>query len=126
MSDKLEKKDYVTKDFRKSIKKREKEFPTGLKLEGLNLSIAHTDADFSKTQKIVVIKPKKPIPFKNIENLKPIEVDLVLALILNDSNKHLEVLQKVSQLLQDKMFINAIKDVTTQHELSSLMQQYFN
>lgn len=126
MADELEKKDYVTEGFREAIKKREQEFPTGLKLNGMNVSIAHTDAEFSKIEKLVVIKPEQSITFKNIEDLQPIEVDLVFGLILNDSSKHLEILQKISQLLQDQKVIKAIKDVTSQSALSSLMQQYFN
>lgn len=126
LADKLEKKDYVTKGFREAIKEREKEYPTGLKLNRLNISIAHTDPEFCKTEKLAVIKPENTISFKNIEDLKPLEVDLVFGLILQDSNKHLKILQKISQLLQDEQVIKAIEDITSQAELSSLMQQYFN
>lgn len=126
MADKLEKKDYVTKGFREAIKKREKEYPTGLKLSGLNVAIVHTEAVFSNTEKLMVIKPKEPITFKNLEDLQPIEVDLVLGLILNDSNTHLEILQKISTLLQEQKVIKEIQDVKSQSELLSLMQYYIN
>ena len=126
MADKLEKKGYVTKGFREAIKKREKEYPTGLKISGLNVAIVHTEAVFSNTEKLMVIKPKEPITFKNLEDLQPIEVDLVLGLILNDSNTHLEILQKISTLLQEQKVIKEIQDVKSQSELLSLMQYYIN
>ena len=126
MADELEKKDYVTTGFREAIKKREQKFPTGLKLSDMNVAIVHTEAVFSKTEKLVVIKPENPVMFRNIENLEPIDVDLVIGLILNDSNKHLEILKKVSQLFQNQEMMKDIQDVKSQAELSSLMQNYFN
>ena len=69
MADRLEKKDYVTEGFRDAIKKREKEFPTGLQLQDMNVAIVHTEAMYAKTEKLVVIKPEQSITFKNIENL---------------------------------------------------------
>ncbi|MCR1899101.1 PTS sugar transporter subunit IIA [Irregularibacter muris] len=126
MADKLEKKNYVTKGFREAVKKREEEFPTGLKLKGMNIAIVHTEAIFSKTEKLVVIKPEQSVTFKNIEDLKPLEVNLVFGLILKDSQKHLEVLQRIGQLLQDNEIIQDIQEVNSQRELVSLMQQYFN
>ncbi len=126
MADELEKKDYVTTGFREAIKKREQKFPTGLKLSDMNVAIVHTEAVFSKTEKLVVIKPENPVMFRNIENLEPIDVDLVIGLILNDSSKHLEILKKVSQLFQNQEMMKDIQDVKSQAELSSLMQNYFN
>lgn len=126
MADELEKKNYVTKGFREEIKKREQKFPTGLKLSDMNVAIVHTEAAFSKTEKLLVIKLENPVIFRNIENLEPIDVDLVIGLILNDSNKHLEILKKVSQLLQNQELIKDIQEVKSQAELSSLMQNYFN
>lgn len=126
MADKLEEKDYVTKGFREAIKKREEEFPTGLKLGELNVAIAHTEIEYSKTQKLVVIKLKKPVEFRNIEDLEPIQVDIVFGIILNESEKHLEVLQKLSQLLQDKTIISDLKQVQSQSELFEIMNNHFN
>ncbi len=126
MADRLEKKDYVTEGFRGAIKKREKEFPTGLQLQDMNVAIVHTEAMYAKTEKLVVIKPEQSITFKNIENLEPIEVDLVFGLILNNSEEHLEILQKISQLLQQETIIQSILNVTSKDELTNFMQQHFN
>lgn len=126
MADKLERKEYVTEGFREAIKKREQEFPTGLKLRDFNVAIVHTEAIFSKTEKLVVIKPERTVTFKNIEDLQPIEVDLVFGLILSDSNKHLEILRKISDLLQNEERMKDIQAVKSQAKLSSLMEYYFN
>lgn len=125
MADELEKKSYVSEGFRGAIKKREKEFPTGLKLRNMNVAIVHTDASFSKTEKVVVFKLEEPITFQNIEDLQPIEVKLVFGLILNDSNKHLEVLQRVSNLLQNEEEMQAVQETKSKAELLFLMKKIF-
>lgn len=125
MANELEKKDYVTKDFRDAIKKREQEFPTGLQLNGLNVSIAHADAKYAKSRKLVIIKPENSITFKNMLNFEPIEVDIVFGLIVDDHKQHLEILQKVSQLLRKQEVIQEIKAVHSKSELLSLMQKHF-
>ncbi|AOV08691.1 PTS sugar transporter subunit IIA [Sporosarcina ureilytica] len=126
MADELEKKNYVTKGFREAIKKREKEYPTGMQLKDMNIALVHTEAKFSKAEKLVVLQLEQPVTFQNIEDLQPIKVDFVFGLILNDSNKHLEVLQQISLLLQSKEGIRGIKGVKSQAELWSLMKYYFN
>lgn len=126
MADQLEKKDYVMGDFRSAIKKREKEYPTGLKLNDMNIAIVHTEASYSKTEKLVVIKPEKPVTFKNIEDLQPIKVDLIFGLILNNSEGHLEILQRISQMLQEESVIKSILKIASQSELTSFMKQHFN
>lgn len=126
MADVLEKEDYVTKGFREAIKERENNYPTGLQLDGLNIAIVHTEAIYSKTDTVFLLKLGEPVIFNNIETLQPLEVDFVIGLILKDSQKHLQVLQEVSQLLQNKEAIASIKRTESCEELTSLMKKYLN
>ncbi|WHY81006.1 PTS sugar transporter subunit IIA [Siminovitchia fortis] len=126
MADELERKKYVTSGFREAIKEREQKFPTGLKLDGMNIAIVHTEAEYAKTEKLVIIKLKNPATFHNIETLEPIDVSLVFGLILSDSEKHLEVLKKLGTLLQNQKIIKDIKNVKSQSELFTIMKHYFN
>lgn len=126
ISDKLEEKNYVTDTFREAIKRREKEFPTGLALENMNLAIVHTEAEYAKVDKLIILQPKEAIPFKNIENHEPLEVDLVIGLILHNSEKHLSVLKKLSEILQNNKIIQILKNIETKGELYMFMKKHFN
>lgn len=126
MSNELEEKGYVTADFREAIKKREEKYPTGMKLNGLNVAIAHTEIAYARAEKLMVIKPENPIKFRNIENLTPLDVDLVFAIILNNSDGHLEILKKISQMFQEQEVIDSIKNIGTRKELATFMHKYFN
>jgi len=126
MADQLEKKRYVTKEFRGAIKSREEEYPTGLELEGINVAITHTEKKYVDSQKLVVIKPKNPITFKNIENLKPIDVNLIFGLILDSDDGHLKILKRISQMFQDKEVIKKVRQIKDKEELTTYMKYYFN
>lgn len=126
MADELEKQNYVTEQFREAIKIREQNFPTGLQLQHLNVAIVHTDVEYSKTEKLVIIKLEKPITFRNIETLEPLEVGFIIGLILQDSQNHLEVLRNISQFLQNEEVIQEIQETSSHTELTALMQNYFN
>lgn len=92
----------------------------------MNIAIVHTEAEYAKTEKLVIIKLKNPATFHNIETLEPIDVSLVFGLILSDSEKHLEVLKKLGTLLQNQKIIKDIKNVKSQSELFTIMKHYFN
>ncbi|WP_194841046.1 PTS sugar transporter subunit IIA [Sporosarcina cascadiensis] len=126
MADVLEKEGYVTEEFREAIKIREENYPTGLKLTTMNVAIVHTEAIYSQTDKLVILKLGKPIVFNNIETLQPLEVDFIIGLILKDSEKHLQILKNVSQLLQSEEAIDSIKNTASHEELLKMMIKYFN
>lgn len=126
IADELEEKKYVTEEFRDAIKLREEKFPTGLQLSNMNLAIVHTESIYSTTDKLIILNLEESIEFKNIETLKPLQVDFIIGLILHDSEKHLEVLRKISQLLQDEDIIHSVKEASSREELTKIMQNYFN
>lgn len=126
MTDQLVEKNYVNEGFREAIKSREEKYPTGLKLDGLNLAISHVEKEYANTQKLVVVMPENPIIFRNIENFDPLEVSLIFGVILNNSHGHLEILKKISQMFQEKELINKINGINSKEKLLNLMQDYFN
>lgn len=126
MADKLISKKYVNEGFRDAIKKREKEYPTGLELDGLNVAITHTESEYAKSKKLIIIKPEETITFRNIENFEPIEVDLVFGIVLNNTNGHLEILKKISLLFQEKKLIEEVIEIKSKDMLFSFMHKHFN
>lgn len=126
MADKLEQNQYITRGFREAIKKREKEYPTGMELNGLNVAITHTEKEHANADKLVIIMPENPIIFRSIEHLCEIKVDLIFGIVLNNSEGHLEVLKKISQMFQEEEVVKKIKNIHSRKELSIYMQKYFN
>lgn len=65
---------YVTKDYKEALKAREKEFPTGLKVDYkdgsdiLFAAIPHTETAHCLVDRVIYVKNSKPLTFKHMIN----------------------------------------------------------
>lgn len=123
MSDDLYSLGYVTDEFKEKIKEREAQYPTGLKLQGMNVAICHADPEYVLENRIVGIHLDKPVTFRNIETHKDLEVDFVFGLIFNDGNKHITHLQKLAQILINEENIQELKQLSSAQDLYDFMAE---
>lgn len=119
----LEDKQYVKPSFYAAIVAREKQYPTGIEVNGVNVALCHTDAEHIIENKIMVLKLDEPIEFKSMETLEYIDVKLVFILLLNNPALHLEVLQNISTILQDETYLNEIYTTQTKENLFDLLKE---
>ena len=76
---------YVKKEFLAEVKKRERNYPTGLQMGNNNIALPHVDACYVQKNALVICKLKRPIKFKRMdENSQEIEVKIVFFLIISD------------------------------------------
>ncbi|MBJ8326036.1 PTS sugar transporter subunit IIA [Streptococcus pacificus] len=109
VANELEKVGYVTKEYRNALKEREKEFPTGLKIDLMDGSdilyaaIPHTETKYCLTDRIVYVKNSKPLVFKHMIN--PEEECYVNSFffIINDKNdRQTDVLSQLMSFFVEK------------------------
>ncbi|SKC69507.1 PTS sugar transporter subunit IIA [Maledivibacter halophilus] len=122
----LVEKKYAIKGLGQALIDREKEYPTGLALKGINIAIAHADPKYSLDNKICAIKPQDKIVFQNIENLEKLNIDLIFILLLKDSGNHLNILRTISSVFLDDDFIAAVKETKNSQELFQVLDNYIN
>lgn len=125
IADKLHLKGYVNSLYKEKIIEREQKYPTGLKLDGLNIAICHAEPEFAKEDTVYAIKPKRPVAFTNAETMEAIDVDLVIGLVFTTGPKHLDVLKKIATLLLDKEIIKRINEMENRQELITFFKEYF-
>lgn len=116
---------YVTKDYEKNMIQRENQYPTGLKLGQMNIAICHTDPVYVKKDAIFLVKLQHPVMFQNAETLQELAVEFVVGLAFSDGQKHMNILSKLTSLLQDDQALYQIKQSQTKEELILLFKQYF-
>ncbi len=126
MADTLFQKGYVTEAYRQKIKEREHTFPTGFKLKDINVAIPHTDPEVTKASKIIFIKLSEPVEFLNAENNEKIQVEMIFGLVFENSDKHIEGLMKLANLLQDEGELLRLKKSNNVNEISALLDQALN
>lgn len=80
----------VKPTFIEAIKKREREFPTGLVLEGgTKTAISHSDDEHVIQDKIAIVISKEPVIFKSIEDVnKNVECNVFFVMALTKENKN--------------------------------------
>ncbi|MDK4491969.1 PTS sugar transporter subunit IIA [Fusobacterium necrophorum] len=91
----------VNEKFVEVIQKKEREFPTGIVLQGgMNTAIVHTDDIYVLKDKIALVISEEPILFKNIENGKEnICCHIFFVMALTRKNKN-EILSFMAELLE--------------------------
>ncbi|MFU0783113.1 MAG: Phosphotransferase system mannitol/fructose-specific IIA domain (Ntr-type) [Thermoanaerobacterium thermosaccharolyticum] len=100
---------FVKESYLEAIKKREKNFPTGLQLNRYNVAIPHTDPEHVVKPAIAVATLKNPVIFKNMANpLEDVEVSLVFMIALNEAHSQVEMLQQLIQLIQNDVLLEKI------------------
>lgn len=80
----------VKPTFIEAIKKREREFPTGLVLEGgTKTAISHSDDEHVIQDKIAIVISKEPVIFKSIEDVnKDVKCNVFFVMALTKENKN--------------------------------------
>jgi len=111
LSVKLESMGYVKDTYQESIIHRERMHPTGLMVEDLiNIAIPHTDVEHVLKPTMVVVKHSSSA-FKFFRMDDPeaeIPVDVVLLLVVKESDGYVTFLAALTNLFQDAEFIDLL------------------
>lgn len=93
---------YTKDSYVEALIKREKEFPTGLDIDGFGVAIPHTDVSHVKKAATGVAVLKKPVTFIQMgTDDEEVEVKLVFMLSVVDPNAHIDELQRILSIIQD-------------------------
>lgn len=120
LADSLFSNGYVTDGFKDFLNKREDNYPTGLQLEGYQVAIPHGDPQYIKKPFVAVVTLNHPINMHLMENADQIIlVDTFFVLGLSSGAGHIQLLQAMMQLIQNREFM---KQIHTAKTISDIMQ----
>ncbi|MBS4536649.1 PTS sugar transporter subunit IIA [Clostridium sp. D2Q-14] len=101
----------VVEEFAEQVIKREENFPTGLPTEPYGVAIPHTDSKFVRKNKVTIATLKQPIEMEVMGGTdEKIDVSIVFLLALGQSNKQLNILQKLMGILNKEDVLTRIKE----------------
>jgi len=125
LSDKLREKNYVKESYKQSLLEREEKHPTGLALvDSVNIAIPHTDTEFANENVFVIGIPQNEIKFKRIDDSSAeLSVDLIFLLVINDPDRYLKFLSKLTENFANKEFLDYIKDKDLK-KIESFLKKY--
>lgn len=99
----------VVSDFAEHVIKREQNFPTGLPVDPVGVAIPHTDHKHVRQNAISVGILADSVNFEDMGGEpEPVPVRVVFMLALGESNKQLNVLGWVMDVIQDRDFMQQL------------------
>lgn len=126
VSNELVARDFVEQSFKASIINREKNFPTGLATEYLQIAIPHTDVVHVKKPFIYVIKLEKSLPFLQMATTdKWIDVNTVFILGIKNPSKQVGLLSTIMDKFREKIFIDNFSAISNQDQMIDFLQKQF-
>ena len=118
MSNILHERGYVTADYKDSIIKREKLYPTGLKLEEIQFAIPHTDADLVIKPGVAFVQLKNRVRFTEMATFDGIvDAKVVFMLLLHKDGSQVELLQDIIARACTPGFISSLEEAKTKEEV---------
>ncbi|MDN3017944.1 PTS sugar transporter subunit IIA [Paenibacillus sp. BSR1-1] len=107
-------KNYVENEFKDALLEREKEFPTGLQLDGYAVAIPHGGSQYVLKDFISLVTLKNPIRMNRMDNPEEsLEVDILFVIGFGKSETHLQCLKQLMGLIQDPKLIEDLKKGTS-------------
>lgn len=114
-------KGYVKESFAKAILERERAFPTALEFEESAIAIPHTDVEYVDKPGVCIARLKNPVTFFSMENpAKEVPVRFIMMLAIKEAHAHLEVLQHVVEVFQQKGVLEELLHVDSSRFYSKL------
>lgn len=127
IGEKIKKKGYVRESFVEALKKREEEYPTGLRTDPYEIAIPHVDEFHVNKEAIIVVRPQRAIRFREMATFEQyVEAKLIFILLLKKENKHAECLEVLLEMAQQEAFMAGMLHVENEKKAYQLIKQYFD
>lgn len=126
MSERLLKDNLVNESYYDKVLERERRFPTGIQAI-IGFAMPHTDPEYVIKDGMSIAILKEPVLFNDmVDKQNTISVRLIFLLALTKSNKHLEILQKVVELVSHKEAIEKLLNSDEENQYKFIKQYFEN
>ena len=109
MGDAMIQEGYGEEGFTEAVLKREKDYPTGLDVNGIGVAIPHTDAEHVKKEGI------------SIAVLNPVKI--VIMFTVAGKDKHIDRLLQVLDMIKDEEILQGLLDAKNKKEIRTVIQK---
>ncbi len=115
---------YCKPEYVEALKTREASYPTGLDVDGFGVAIPHTDASYVNETKTGIAILKNPVTFTQLgTDDEYTDVKLIFMLAVQDPSTHLDKLQAIISMIQDKEFLKTLSGATTKAEMINIVKE---
>ena len=124
MGDAMIREEYGDQGFTEALLKREKDYPTGLDVDGIGVAIPHTDAEHVKKEGISIAVLDRPVEFDAMgeENCQ-IPVKIVIMFTVAGKNKHIDRLLQILALIKDEKILQGLLEAESKEDIKTAIQK---
>lgn len=114
----------VKDTFFQAVIDREKDYPTGLSINGIGIAIPHTDGVHIIRPQVGFMSLKKPVIFKDmVDDRHEIEINAIFMLGLLKSEQQIQMLQKLVELFQDEVLLKKVIESKSIDEFKDIIEK---
>ncbi len=124
ISDNLKSKGFVKDSYLQGLINREKNYPTGLKLEKYGVAIPHTDTEHIEKEFVAIVRPLPPVFFTLMDDDEEKDsMDICFFIGLKDSKKSTDILVKLMELIQNEsLILSLLKESDKKNIISHILK----
>lgn len=120
----LMKQGYCKNTYVDALVEREKEFPTGINVGNCGIAIPHTDRGHVIKGGIAIGQLKNPVHFFQMGTTDiPVEAKLIFMLAIDDPERHLPLLQRILQIVQDEKVLSRLVHAKSKEDIVKIIQE---
>lgn len=123
----LIKEGYAKESYIKALIKREKEFPTGLDINGVGVAIPHTDVSHVNEAATAIAVLNKPVKFIQMgTDDEPVDVSLIFMLAVVNPSAHIDHLNRILSIIQDTEVLKQLLEVKDKQQIINIIKEKEN
>ncbi|MFP3041926.1 PTS sugar transporter subunit IIA [Treponema primitia] len=117
-------KGYVKESFIPAILERERNYPSGLPMEGHKIAIPHTDSEHVNQSTIFFARLAKPLEFSSMgDPNEKIQVQLISMFVLKEKKKIGYILEVLINTYQDNATLEAILQAKSVQDIYAILRK---
>lgn len=120
VADRLSELGMVNDDYLKGIASREREFPTGLITQHLNIALPHSDPEYVNRPFIFIARLKNDITFKQMGDSQEMPVKDLFFLGIKNGKDQVGLLQAFMNLFMNKTFVEQYRVAVSSKDVYKL------
>lgn len=118
---------YAKSSYIDALNAREKDYPTGLDIDGVGVAIPHTDVSHVNKAGIAIAVLKHPVTFIQMgTDDEEVSVRLVFMLSVVDPNAHIDELQKILAIIQDTSVLGQVINAQNEEKIIEIIKEKEN
>ncbi|HHX26734.1 MAG TPA: PTS sugar transporter subunit IIA [Firmicutes bacterium] len=117
---------HVKSSYPHAVIAREQEFPTGLSTGEIGVAIPHCDSEHVIEPAVAVAILDAPVQFRAMDdNRNTVSVDIILMLAIKDPSTQIDILRRVSGLVQSPAILKSLKMASSHTDIIKILRSVF-